>query len=121
MLKAAFYFLRFLAILVREVVLATVAVTKLVLGPTQRVRSGFVAVPLEAETDLEVTAFANAITLTPGTITVYVDPAYDVLVMHAMDLGDDVEGLRRTTKDVLEEAVLSWTRLLPGARKGRRS
>lgn len=120
MLKASFHFLRFLAILVREVVLATIAVTKLVLGPAHRVRSGFVALPLEVETDLEVTAFANAITLTPGTITVYVDPAYDVLVMHAMDISDDVDGLRRGTKDVLESAVLSWTRLLRGAPKGKR-
>lgn len=121
MLKAVYYFLRFLVILGREVVLATVAVTKLVLGPAHRVRSGFVALPLEAETDLEVTLFANAITLTPGTITVYVNPTYDVLVMHAMDLSDDVEGLRRGTKEVLEQAVLGWTRLLPGSSPRRRA
>lgn len=120
MVKAAFYFLVFLAILVREVVVATIAVTKLVLGPVHRVRSGFVAVPLEADTDLEVTVFANAITLTPGTITVYVNPTYDLLVMHAMDLGDDVDALRSGTKDVLETAVLRWTRLLPGARDRRK-
>jgi multicomponent Na+:H+ antiporter subunit E len=66
--------------------------------------------PLEAETDLEVTVFANAITLTPGTITVHVAPDYDVIVMHAIDLGDDPEDLRTATKRVLEANVLRWTR-----------
>jgi multicomponent Na+:H+ antiporter subunit E len=75
-----------------------------------RIRSGFVAMPLEAETDLEVTVFANAITLTPGTITVHVAPDYDLLVMHAIDLGDDPAELRSATKRVLEANVLRWTR-----------
>jgi multicomponent Na+:H+ antiporter subunit E len=114
-LKAAFYFLRFLMILGREVVLATIAVTKLVLGPAHRVRSGFVAIPLDADTDLEVTALANSITLTPGTITVYVNPTYDLLVVHAIDIGDDPEEMRRVTKEVLEANILRWTRLLPWA------
>jgi multisubunit Na+/H+ antiporter MnhE subunit len=113
MLQAAYYFLRFLVILGREVVLATIAVTKLVLGPAGRVRSGFVAIPLAADTDLEVTVLANSITLTPGTITVYVNPTYDLLVVHAIDIGDDVDELRRVTKDVLESNILRWTRRLP--------
>ena len=115
-------FLRYAAILVREVVLATIAVTKLVLGPIERLRSGFVALPLEAETDLEVTVLANSITLTPGTITVHVDPERRLLVMHAMDIGQDPEDLRRGTKDVLEANILRWTRAgLAVTRKGGRS
>jgi multicomponent Na+:H+ antiporter subunit E len=104
------YFLRFLCVLAREVVLASISVAKLVLGPLDRLRSGFVAVPLEARTDLEITVFANSITLTPGTITVHVDPSRRVLVMHAIDIGHDPAELRRSTKAVLEEGVLRWTR-----------
>ena len=107
---ALLQFLRYMWILAREVVLATIAVTKLVLGPLERLRSGFVALPLEAETDLEVTVLANSITLTPGTITVHVDPERRLLVMHAMDIGQDPEDLRRGTKDVLEANILRWTR-----------
>jgi multicomponent Na+:H+ antiporter subunit E len=103
-------FASFLVILAREICLATWAVVKVVLGPMDRVRSGFVSMPLEAETDLEVTVFANAITLTPGTITVHVAPDYDLLVMHAIDLGDDPDELRSATKRVLEANVLRWTR-----------
>jgi multicomponent Na+:H+ antiporter subunit E len=109
-IRAVFYFLRYVVILVREVVLASISVTKLVLGPLERLRSGFVAVPLEARTDLEITSFANSITLTPGTITVHVDPERRILVMHAIDIGHDPEELRRSTKAVLEANILLWTR-----------
>lgn len=110
MVRSVFYFLRFLVILAREVVLATIAVTRLVLGPLDQLRSGFVALPLDAKTDLEVTALANSITLTPGTITVHVDAARGLLVMHAIDIGQDPDELRRGTKDVLEANILLWTR-----------
>jgi multicomponent Na+:H+ antiporter subunit E len=109
-MRQVYAFLAFLVILVREVCLATWAVVKIVLGPKRPIRSGFVAMPLEAESDLEVTVFANSITLTPGTITVHVAPDYDFLVMHALDVGDDPEKLRQATKAVLEKNVLRWTR-----------
>lgn len=120
MLRSVFYFLRFLVILAREVVLATIAVTKLVLGPLDKLRSGFVAIPLDAETDLEVTALASSITLTPGTITVHVDPARDLLVVHAIDIGQDPDELRRVTKEVLEANILLWTRPAATGRGGKR-
>lgn len=103
-------FLRYLGILTREIVLSAISVTKLVLGPLDRLRSGFVALPLEAETDLEITVFANSITLTPGTITVHVDPERRTLVMHAIDIGHDPEAVRQATKATLEANILRWTR-----------
>jgi multicomponent Na+:H+ antiporter subunit E len=108
--RAVVYFLRYLVILAREIVLASISVTKLVLGPLDRLRSGFVALPLDAETDLEITVFANSITLTPGTITVHVDRQRRTLVMHAIDIGKEPEELRQSTKAVLEANVLKWTR-----------
>jgi multicomponent Na+:H+ antiporter subunit E len=120
MIRRVLAFLVFVAILAREICLASWAVVKLVLGPMDNVRSGFVAMPLEAESDLEVTVFANSITLTPGTITVHVSPDYDFLVMHAIDLGDDPEELRRAAKHVLEANILKWTRG-PSTRKGDES
>jgi multicomponent Na+:H+ antiporter subunit E len=116
-LRAVLYFLRYLVILAREVVLASISVAKLVMGPLDRLRSGFVAVPLEAKTDLEITVFANSITLTPGTITVHVDPRRHLLVMHAIDIGQSPDELRRSTKAVLEDNILLWTRA--GRRKRR--
>ena len=109
-LRAIPEFLRYLVILMREVILASISVTKLVFGPIDRLRSGFVAYPMEAVTDLEITTLANSITLTPGTITVHVDPQERLLVMHAIDIGEDPESVREATRSALEANILRWTR-----------
>lgn len=115
MIRRAWYLLRYLLILSREIWLASITVTKLVFGPTERLRSGFVAYRMDAETDLEVTTLANSITLTPGTITVHVDPSEHLLVMHAIDIGDDPETVREATRTALEANILLWTRADRGA------
>jgi multicomponent Na+:H+ antiporter subunit E len=102
--------LRYVAILSREIWLSAVTVTKLVLGPIDRLRSGFVALPMDARSDLEITTLANSITLTPGTITVHVDPPKRTIVIHAIDVGQDPEDVRRSIKTVLEANILRWTR-----------
>lgn len=113
-------FLRYLVILAREVVLASIQVAKLVLGPEERLRSGFIAVPTDARTDLELSVLANSITLTPGTITVHVAPEKGMLVIHAIDLGHDPEDVRASIRDVLEANILLWTRPgIPARRPGR--
>jgi multicomponent Na+:H+ antiporter subunit E len=111
------FFARYLAILAREIVRSAVSVTRLALGPLDRLRSGFVAIPLEARTDLEITVLANSITLTPGTITVHVEPSRRLLVIHAIDVGQDPEEVRRSIKTVLEANILRWTRRRPRVRR----
>jgi len=108
--RAVVYFVRYACILAREIVLSTLNVAKLVFSPLDRLRSGFVAVPLDARTDVEIAFFANSITLTPGTITVHVDPDRRLLIMHAIDIGQSPDELRRSTKGVLEASILRWTR-----------
>jgi multicomponent Na+:H+ antiporter subunit E len=103
---AAIYLIRFL----KELALANYQVAKLVLSPAARLRPGFVAVPLAARTDFEITTFANSITLTPGTISVFVPEDRQVIVMHAIDVGEDLDALRQATKDALETPILRFTR-----------
>jgi multicomponent Na+:H+ antiporter subunit E len=102
--------LRYGVILAREIWWSAITVTKLVLGPLDRLRSGFLAVPMEAASDLEITVLANSITLTPGTITVHVEPAKRTIVIHAIDIGQDPEDVRQSIKTVLEANILRWTR-----------
>lgn len=109
-LRRIWYALRYLVGFLKELALANYQVAKLVLSPPHRLRPGFVAVPLTAATDLEVTLFANSITLTPGTISVHIPEDRSVIVMHAIDLGDDVDALKRTTKAALEAPILRFTR-----------
>jgi multicomponent Na+:H+ antiporter subunit E len=107
---AVVLWLRYLVILAREIWLSAVTVAKLVFGPLERLRSGFVAVPMDARSDLEITVLANSITLTPGTITVHVEPAKQTIVIHAIDIGHDPEEVRQSIKRVLEANILRWTR-----------
>jgi len=102
--------LRFLAILTREIWMSAITVAKLVLGPLDRLRSGFLAIPMDARTDVEITTLANSITLTPGTITVHVEPREHTIVVHAIDIGHDPEDVRQSIKTVLEANILRWTR-----------
>jgi len=104
------YGLAFVVLFMKELVLANYQVAKLVLSPVRKLKPGFVAVPLTATTDLEITLFANSITLTPGTISVYIPEDRRAIVMHAIDLGDDVDGLRYATKAALEAPILRFTR-----------
>jgi multicomponent Na+:H+ antiporter subunit E len=105
---AVLYYVFFL--FMKELALANWMVVKLVLSPRMPIRPGFVAVPLDAKTDFEITSFANSITLTPGTISVHVSDDRTMLVMHAIDTGDDLDALRKATKDSLEAPILRFTR-----------
>jgi multicomponent Na+:H+ antiporter subunit E len=105
-LYAVIYFFKFM----KELAVANYQVAKLVLSPSARLKPGFLAIPLDARTDFEITSFANSITLTPGTISVHVPDDRDVIVIHAIDVGDDVDALRRATKASLEAPILRFTR-----------
>ena len=115
--RAVVLWVRYLVILAREIWWSAVSVAKLVLGPIDRLRSGFIAVPMDAESDLEITVLANSITLTPGTITVHVEPAQRTIIIHAIDVGQDPEDVRQSIKTTLEANILRFTR----AGKGRPS
>jgi multicomponent Na+:H+ antiporter subunit E len=103
---AVVYFFRFM----KELTMANYQVAKLVLSPSAKLKPGFLAVPLTAATDFEITSFANSITLTPGTISVHIPEDRKVIVMHAIDVGDDLDALRQGTKDALEAPILRFTR-----------
>jgi multicomponent Na+:H+ antiporter subunit E len=103
---AVVYFFKFM----KELAMANYQVAKLVLSTSAKLKPGFVAVPLTATTDFEITSFANSITLTPGTISVHIPENRSVIVMHAIDVGDDLDALRQATKDALEAPILRFTR-----------
>jgi multicomponent Na+:H+ antiporter subunit E len=109
-MQRAFYLVRYLGIFFRELILANVEVVKLVLSPHIKIKPGFLAVPLDAKTDFEITSLANSITLTPGTISVHVSDDRKTLVIHALHIGDDPDDIRRAVKQTLEANILKWTR-----------
>ena len=72
--------------------MSTIDVTKAVLRRDLDFRPGFLAVDMECETDFEITSLANSITLTPGTISVHVDREHRKIIIHALNVGDDLDG-----------------------------
>jgi multicomponent Na+:H+ antiporter subunit E len=103
---AAAFIVRFM----KELAVANYQVVKLVLSPELSIRPGFVSIPLSAQSDFEITSFANAITLTPGTISVHVPEDRHAIVIHAIDVGPDLDGLRNSVKQSLEAPILRFTR-----------
>jgi multicomponent Na+:H+ antiporter subunit E len=92
-----------------ELLLANLRVAHDVLTPRHYMRPGVIAVPLDAETDNEITMLSNLLTLTPGTLSLDVSVDRKVLYVHAMYI-DDAEDVRRKIKDGFERRVLEVLR-----------
>jgi len=74
--------LRFWAWLAREIVLANIDVIKCILKPGKSISPQLITLPLKQKTDLGRVVYANAITLTPGTVTVQLEK--NIIVVHAL-------------------------------------
>jgi multicomponent Na+:H+ antiporter subunit E len=92
-----------------EVLVANLRVARSVLSPSFRMRPGIIALPLDVETDGEITMLANLITLTPGTVSLDVSPDRKLLYVHAMYI-DDEEQLKRRLKQGFERRLLGVLR-----------
>lgn len=80
--------LRFLAFFVKELVISSLRVAHDVVTPRAHMRPAILGVPLDAETDLEITLLACLVTLTPGTLTLDVSDDRKTLYVHAMFVHD---------------------------------
>ncbi|MBE0599062.1 MAG: Na+/H+ antiporter subunit E [Desulfuromonadales bacterium] len=87
-----------------ELVVASAQVTYDILTPHHRMRPAVIAIPLDLQTDTEITLLANMITLTPGTLSLDISPQRDILYIHAMYV-DDIEEFRHMIKERFEKRV----------------
>lgn len=92
-----------------EVVKANLRVAYDILTPRQHMTPGIIAVPLDAETDMEITLLANLITLTPGTLSLDLSTDRRVLYIHAMYM-HDADAFRKEIKEELERRLLEVLR-----------
>jgi multicomponent Na+:H+ antiporter subunit E len=70
-----------------------------VVDPRARLRQAVVAVPVVGDSDWLLTILANAVSLTPGTLSLELDRPGAVLYVHVLDLGGEdggVQGVRRS-------------------------
>ncbi len=85
---------RFWIFLTREIILANLDVIRRILTPGQSYSPQLRPLPLPQQTVLGQVIYANAITLTPGTVTVKLDT--DTITVHALsrEAADDLESGR---------------------------
>ncbi|AKL96778.1 multisubunit sodium/proton antiporter, MrpE subunit [Clostridium aceticum] len=81
-LKKLMTFLRFILTLIVEIVKANIDVALIVLNPSLPISPCFVKVPMMLKNDVAKVIYGNAVTLTPGTLTVDVEE--DGFVIHAL-------------------------------------
>lgn len=94
-----------------KLVQANLVVAWEVITPKNKINEGVVAVPLRDTGDAVVTLIANAISLTPGTLTVEVRRHPTVLYIHVLHL-KSVEEVRR---DIYRLESLALGAFAPGA------
>ncbi|MEW5979297.1 MAG: Na+/H+ antiporter subunit E [Acidobacteriota bacterium] len=92
-----------------ELMVANLRVAWEVLSPTARLHSAVVEVPLDVESDAEITALSNLITLTPGTLSVDISRDRRVLYVHLLHV-TNAEQARREIKEGLERRLLRLLR-----------
>ena len=89
-----------------DVVRSNYAVAKLIVrGQSRAVQSGFVSVPLRLTNPYALAVLACIITSTPGTIWVSYDAGRNVLLIHVLDLVDEMVWIR-TIRDRYEHLLL---------------
>ncbi len=85
----------YIAVFLWDIVLANLAVARLILGPTGRLRPGFVRLPLDLRSDFAVTVLAHTISLTPGTVSALLTADRSALLVHVLDLEDEARLVER--------------------------
>lgn len=99
--------LRFWALLLGDIVVSNLHVMRLVFSPLSKLSPEVVRVPMRHTSDLAQVLLANAITLTPGTVTIHIEDGQ--LVVHALTraTADDIRAgrmERRVPANVEDEA-----------------
>lgn len=74
--------------------------------PGFKMRAGIIEVPLDVQSDLGITLFANLISLTPGTLSLEVSDDQSCLFVHAMYIDDTPEAEANHLKRTLERRVI---------------
>lgn len=101
---------KLLLFFIKEIIVSNLRVTLEVLTPSFGMSPGVIAIPLDAKTDLEITLFANMITMTPGTVSLEVSKDKKFLYVHSMYIDNDVEALKKKIKADFEAPLLEVMR-----------
>lgn len=83
--------LKYVGMVMFDIVVANLAVLRLILGPKRNIKPAWIEVPLDISDPVAITILANTITLTPGTITAEISPGHKTLLIHALSAEDPAQ------------------------------
>jgi len=97
--------LSLLAIFLYDLLIASVAVARVVLAPRRRNRPAIVAVPVDAKTEWGVALFAYLVSATPGSTCLHVADDRRTIFVHFLD-APDVQARGAEVKALYERWIL---------------
>ena len=83
--------LRFTAVVLYDILVANVAVARLIMGRQERLEPAFLELPLQLQSDVAISVLANTISLTPGTVSTYLSADRRCLIIHSLHTTDPDE------------------------------
>ncbi|MFO7604558.1 MAG: Na+/H+ antiporter subunit E [Gammaproteobacteria bacterium] len=92
---------RFIATVFMDIILANFIVAGLILRGPKPLKSTFMRLPLDLQSDLAISLLSNTICLTPGTVSAELSADRRYLLVHALHT-DDADALLRTIKQRYE-------------------
>ena len=92
---------RLLGIVLYDILIANLAVARLILGPVSKLRPAFIQVPLDLKEPYAIWTLASIITLTPGTVSSVLSEDRRTLLVHALDV-DNVDEVIAQIKERYE-------------------
>ena len=81
--------IKYVLVLLGDIIASNIVVAKQVLGPLDKLKPGFVAIPLELKASLPITLLASTISLTPGTVSTEVSEDKKTLYVHALHVENE--------------------------------
>lgn len=97
--------LRFLVFFLWELLISNLTLMADVLTPPLLMKPRIIALPLDVKTDTQITALANLLSLTPGTLSLDVSTDRKTLYIHAM-YAKDAEKTKQKIKNGMERRIL---------------
>lgn len=86
----------YLGLVLWDIVVASFEVAWILLvRPNDRLKAGWLVVPLDVRSPEAITVLAGTISLTPGTVSVDVSACGRSLLVHALDVGDEAAAVAR--------------------------
>lgn len=83
--------IRYILMVLKDILVANVEVALLIIGPIKKLKPGFVAIPINIDSDLGITILASTVSLTPGTVSAEVSKDKAWLYVHSLHLDDEAE------------------------------